>query len=332
MVDQLEQALNKIGEYLGRAVAAQPKLTPDDIDSKELCIQLAEQIRLQQYSWADSKYLPHVLAVHILEDKADRVESLEIIFCSPEFGRLLAEAAKAAGLEVLLPMRSEVELVKPDHPALIGDSRRCTVTLIWPKDDDSLAIADVVVDQAQYRIVSIKVRRSNMPVLARLTALNAEVYRNNYLLIREVTHIGRLRVVLDDNTGLFLRRNDFIFAQNDDPEAICNSVSRQQAKLLYHPDGYYVEDCGSANSTRIERIKGKEEKNFIESKPGVPLRLEHGDILHFGLAQVRFYIVEQIDPMLLAELSAEQERVSPRRHGERPQRATIKLPVSKRKE
>src|SRR5438552_12606861 len=119
MVEQLDQVLAKIGDYLERAIAAQPKLTSDDIDPKELCSQLAEQIRLQQYRWADNKYLPHVLAIHLLEEKADKVEPLEIIFCSSEMARLQIEAAKAAGLDVIIPMRAEVELVKRDHPALI---------------------------------------------------------------------------------------------------------------------------------------------------------------------------------------------------------------------
>jgi hypothetical protein len=330
IVEQLDQVLAKIGDYLERAIATQPKLTLDDIDPKELCSQLAEQIRLQHYRWADNKYLPHVLAVHVPEDKADKIEPIEIVFCSAEMARLLVGAAKAAHLDVILPMRAEAELVKRDHPALIPGSNRCALTLTWPKDDDSLALADVVVDQAQRRIVSIRVRRAKMPVLARLMALNAEVYRNNYLLLREVTHIGRLRVVLDDDTGRFLRRNDFIFAQNDDPEAICNSVSRQQARIVYKEDGrYYIEDNGSANSTRIERSKKDGTKEMIVVKPGQSMPLEHGDILHFGLAQVRFLIVEQIDPALLAEISSEQERVGVRRQGERPQRATMKLPINR---
>jgi pSer/pThr/pTyr-binding forkhead associated (FHA) protein len=329
MVDELSQKLAQMEDYLQRSIAAQIKLTADDIDAKEICAQLAEQIRLQQYRWADSKYLPHILTVHVLEEKPEKIESLELIFCSTEFGKLLLEAARAAGLESLMPMRAEVEQVKQNHPAIVTNSRRCSVTLTWPKVEDTMALADIVVDQEQRRIISIQVRRANMPVLARLTALNAEVYRNNYLLIRENTHIGRLRVVVDDKTGRFLRRNDYVFAQNDDPEAVCNSVSRQQAKISYGSDGgYYIEDSGSVNSTLIERALSDGGKETIDVKPNRPVRLQHGDLIFFGVAQVRFQLVEHIDPQSLAEIGSEQEKVIARR-GERRQNVTMRLPVQK---
>jgi hypothetical protein len=91
---------------------------------------------------------------------------------------------------------------------------------------------------------------------------------------------------------------------------------------------YYIDDSGSVNSTRVERTKDGERK-FLEVKPGSPVRLEHGDILHFGLAQVRFMIVEHIDPALLAEIGSEQERISVRRQGEKMQKATMRLPANR---
>lgn len=336
MVDALSQNLSSIEQYLQQSIA-QHKLTKDDIDARELCAQLVDQFRLQQYRWADSKYVPHVLTVHVIEDKADKIEPLEMIFCSAEFARLLLESAKAAGLEAMMPMHAEVELVKRNHAALVPDSGRCALTLTWPKSDDSFALADITVDQEHRRIISIQVRRAKMPILARLTSLNAEVYHNNYLLIREVTHVGRLRVVIDDKTGYFVRRNDFIFAQIDDEEAICNSVSRQHAKIFYQVDGaYYVEDNGSANATRVERIvggglvTGDRGKEFFELKPKTSFRLQHGDIIHFGLAQVRFQLVDHIDPTLLAEIGTEQERANTTtKRSERGQNVTMRLPVAK---
>lgn len=324
----LNECLGKIEQYLLRNITAQAKLTPEDIDAREIAAQLTEQIRLQQFRWADNKYLPHVLTVHVLEDKPDKIEPLEIIFSSPEFTKLLMDTAKAAGLECLMPIRAEVELVKQNHSALISGSKRCSVTLTWPKVEDTLSIADVIVDQDQRRIIAIHVRRSKMPVLARLTALNAEVYRNNYLMIRETTHIGRLRVVIDDKTGRFVRRNDFVFAQNDDSEAVCNSVSRQHAKITYKQDGsFYIEDSGSANSTKIERVEdGK--KIAIDVKTKSNVRLQHNDLVVLGLAQVRFQIVDHIDPNILAEISSEQERTVIS-HGtrEKVQNVTMRLPV-----
>lgn len=333
MSDSVNEHLAGLEKYLRQAIASQSRLTHDDIDAKEICAQLGEQLRLQQYRWADSKYLPHILTIHVPEDKAEKIEALEMIFCTPELARIVIDAANAMGIESLLPIRAEVELVKRDHPALIAGSNRCALSLTWPKVEDSLSLADITVDMASRRIVSIKVRRASMPVLARLTALNAEVYRNNYLLLREITHIGRLRVVLDDKTGRFVRRNDFVFAQNDDPEAICNSVSRQQAKIFYQADGsYYIEDDGSANTTRVERAVDTNKKEFVDVRKGTPVRLTNGDILHFGLAQVRFQLVDHIDPTVLAEIGTEQERASARRQGEKPQNVTMKLPTVNRKD
>ncbi|KAF0248915.1 MAG: hypothetical protein FD167_1686 [bacterium] len=325
--------LEKIEPYLQRAISAQPKLSVDDIDAKEITLQLSEQIRLQQFRWADSKYLPHILTVHVLEDKPDKIEPLEIIFCAPEFTKIIMQMAKDADLECLMPIRAEVELVKRNHSAIITGSNRCAVTLTWPKVEDTLALADVIVDQDQRRIIAIHVRRAKMPILARLTALNSEVYRNNYLMIREITHIGRLRVVIDDKTGRFLRRNDFVFAQNDDPEAVCNSVSRQHARISYQADGsFYIEDTGGVNLTRIERLEDGNKK-FIDVKPEATIRLQHRDIVHLGLAQVRFQIVDHIDPTMLAELSSEQERTTINHSGnERSPNVTMRLPVFKRDE
>jgi len=329
----LNDSIKKIEQYLENSIASQPKLSVDDIDAKEVTLQLAEQIRLQQFRWADSKYLPHILTIHVLEDKPEKIEPLEIIFCAPEFTRLLMETAKEANLECLMPIRSEVELVKRNHSAIISGSNRCAVTLTWPKVEDTLALADVIVDQDQRRIIAIHVRRAKMPILARLTSLNAEVYRNNYLMIREVTNVGRLRVVIDDKTGRFLRRNDFVFAQNDDPEAICNSVSRQQAQISYQADGcFYITDTGSANLTRIERLEDGVKK-FVDVKPHSTTRLQHRDILHLGLAHVRFQIVDHIDPMMLAEISSEQERTTINHSGnERMPNVTMRLPLIKRDE
>jgi hypothetical protein len=327
-MQSFDENLKKLEEYLQMAVAVQSKLTIDDIDTKEVTTQLAEQLRLQQFRWADNKYLPHILMVHVLEDKPEKIEPMEVVFCSPDFIKLLMDTAKAAGLDCLMPIRSEVELVKRNHPALISGSNRCAITLTWPKVEDTLALADVVVDQEQRRIIAIHIRRAKMPVLARLTALNAEVYRNNYLMIREITHIGRLRVVIDDKTGRFIRRNDFVFAQNDDPEAICNSVSRQHAKITYHSDGsFYIEDSGSSNLTRVERLEdGKKVPTDVKS--GILVRLQHNDLISLGLAQVRFQIVDQIDPNALAEISSEQERSSVTRSNEK-QNVTMRLPIAK---
>ena len=59
--------LSKIEQYLNHALASQKTLNANDIDPKEIVTQLAENLRLQQYRWADSQYLPNIVNVLVLE-------------------------------------------------------------------------------------------------------------------------------------------------------------------------------------------------------------------------------------------------------------------------
>lgn len=299
-MDNTEKLISTIEEQLSKNIAAHSKLLSAGIDAGDILCQIQDQIRKQQYTWIDNKFLPNTLTILVSEEFAKLTDDLEAIFSSHELLEQITELARLNNLDLLLPLRSEVLEAKTALP-------RITITFTWPRSDDPISEAEIVVDHKQHRITSIRVKQSELPIPARLTSLNAEVYRNNYLLMRMVTHIGRLKNVVDTETGRFKRCNDFIFAQNDDPEAVCNSVSRTHARIVFREGSYLLEDEGSANQTSVERrVEG--EVRFIHVAPGATVELQSGDILHFGLAQVRFQLLKDIDAGRLAELKVEQEQ------------------------
>lgn len=309
-----------IKEQLSKNIASHPKLLSANLEVDDIMRQLQDQMRKQEYSWVDNKFLPNTLSVFVSEDYTSLTDDLEAIFSSHELLEQIAELARLHSLDLLLPLRSEV---------LEAKTKSITIAFTWPRSDDPISEADIVVNHEQRRIISIRVKKSELPVPARLTALNAEVYRNNYLLMRMVTHIGRLKNVVDPETGRFKRCNDFVFAQNDDPKAICNSVSRTHARIVFKDGKYLLEDEGSVNQTDVER-RVDEKKVFLHVEPGSTIELQSGDILHFGLAQVRFQLLNDIDVNRLAKLSSEQEQASLETVPELHQQNTMRIVNPKR--
>lgn len=321
-MDNKSKLAASIEEYLSKNIAAHPKLLSAEIDAGDIMHQIQDQMRKQQYSWVDSKFLPNTLTVFVSEDCASLTDDLETIFSAHELLEQIVQLAKLNSLDLILPLRSEVLQAKTKLP-------RIAITFTWPRSDDPISEAEIVVDDEQHRIISIRVKQTELPVPARLTSLNAEVYRNNYLLMRKVTHIGRLKNVVDPETGRFKRCNDFVFAQNDDPQAVCNSVSRTHARIVFRDGRYLLEDEGSANQTNVERkIDG--ESRFLHLEPGAAVELQNGDIIHFGLAQVRFQLLKDIDASRLAELSSEQEHADRMTMQELNQQNTMRILNPKR--
>ncbi len=156
----------------------------------------------------------------------------------------------------------------------------------WPSEEEAVEDITVKLDESQGRILEVYNLKPEIPRLARLSLISGEVYSDNYLITKQVTNIGRLRNLVDRDTGKLIRRNDFVFARNITDDAPNNSVSRQQATIKFHDGKFYLHDNGSANGTEIERA-GLEP---IEVLPGNPLgvQLEHYDIVRFGTALVRF--------------------------------------------
>lgn len=295
MIDFSNPHLAKIEALINRTIEHSSTLHPEDLDAKEIIFQLGEELRTKKVHWQESMVcVPNVLRILMHEDKADREEDVEMLFNSPDLLNPLTLYLAEQGLHILMPLRTEVELLSRGSSRLMYTTGRIALTMDWPLAEEA-EMLDIMIDDIKKQILTIQERKPSIPQVARLTALNADVYRNNYLITKEITHIGRLRMVRDE-AGKFIRSNDFVFAQLEDPQAVGNSVSRSHARIEYRDGGFWLSDQGSANQTWIERDR---QQILVEK----PLQLEDADILIFGSARVRFNILEKID---LHELAMQQ--------------------------
>jgi hypothetical protein len=232
MVDFSNKNLIAIEEFIMDSVKNNPSLSPDDLDPKEVIFQIAEEVRTKQFHWTDNLIcIPNVVRIFLLEEKSDKIEELEILFSSPKFVAPLSKYMEENGCHLLMPARIEVEILSKGSSRMMYSAGRIVLTLDWPLPEEAETI-DVVIDDVKKQILQVQERVPQIPLIGRLTALNADVYRNNFFITTEVTYLGRLRTVRDDS-GRFLRRNDFVFAQLEDEKAVSNSVSRRHAKIEF---------------------------------------------------------------------------------------------------
>src|SRR5262249_50694388 len=249
MVDFSNKHLIAIEKFLNDSIGNNPILTVADLDPKEAVFQLAEEVRKKQFKWNDNMIcVPNVVRILLLEEKVDKTEEIEMLFSAPTFVGSLNEFLEDNRLHLLMPLRVEVELMSKGNSSMMYCAGRCVVTFDWPLAEEAEVI-DVVIDDVKKRVLEVQERKPRIPIIARLNALNADVYRNNFFITKEVSYIGRLRVVRDADTGRFLHRNDFVFAQLEDLKAVGNSVSRRHAKVEFRNDRFFLIDHGSANST-----------------------------------------------------------------------------------
>src|SRR5262249_25421420 len=153
---------------------------------------------------------------------SDRMEELEVLFNSLHFKKLLSRYIIHRGFKMFNPLAieiksGEVEGLKLDH---------FRVEFRWPTSDESAEDVTVKIDEHQGRIVEVYNLKPEIPRLARLTVLSGEVYRDNYLITKRLTHVGRLRNVIDKDRNQMIRRNDFIFSRIRDESSPNSSVSR----------------------------------------------------------------------------------------------------------
>jgi len=299
MVDFTNKHLAVIEDFLAESIKHSSLLSEEDIDAKEIVFQISEEVRLKQFRWADNIVcVPNVVRVVLLETKANKVEELEMLFAAPAFTKTLTDYLESNSFHLVLPIRTEVELVSKGSSRLMYSAGRCVLTLDWPLPEEAENF-NVVIDDVKKKVLEVQERKPQIPLIGRLTSLNADVYQNNYFITKEITYIGRLRVVRDNETGKFLRRNDFVFAQLEDAEAIGNSVSRQQAKIEFRDNCFVLVDQGSANATIIERrLPGAPVTAIVTGVLGA--KLEDGDIIILGSARLRFNIVDSIDKNVFA--------------------------------
>lgn len=299
MIDFSNPHLAQIEALINRTIERSNTLLPEDMDAKEIIFQLGEELRTKQVHWQDNTIcVPNVLRILMHEDKADREEDVEMLFNSPDLLNLLTLYLAEQKLHILMPLRTEIELLSRGSSRLMYTTGRIALTLDWPLAEEA-EVLDILIDDIKKQILAIQERKPSIQHVARLTALNADVYRNNYLITKELTHIGRLRMARDSETGRFIRSNDFVFAQLEDPQAIGNSVSRRHARIEYRDGKFWLSDQGSANQTWIER--GGERMLVEKAEP-----LEDADILVFGSARVRFNILDKVDLYELAMQQAQQ--------------------------
>lgn len=277
-------------KFLRETVKANYYLTLEDLDPEALVNQLVDQLDKKQFVWLDNTiYVPNLLMVYAPKSP-DKMEEIEVLFNSVVFMKHLYEYMTENGFKLLDFVRVEVE------PSNV---RRVAVEFHWQTVDEMQEGFTVRFDHnsSQPEIVA---PRAEIPQLARLSILNdAECYRNNYVIIKRTTYLGRLRNIVDKETGQMLRRNDFVFARHHDPSSINNSVSRLHAKIVYSGSNFTLYDTGSANGTAVIRNGERRELMRAEMEG---ISLENGDIIQLGSAQLSFNLISEDEGSRLASL------------------------------
>ncbi|MCS6885340.1 MAG: FHA domain-containing protein [Acidobacteriota bacterium] len=273
--------LKEIERYLSEAVDKNQFLSSKDLDSNAFVEKIREELSKKRFIWLGNKvYVPNKVVCHLHSPDPDKLEELEVILNSPMLVRLLSQYISSEGYYTFGELKLEIKGGIPDDSGT-------EVEFCWPSEDEKAEDITVRLDDAGERILEVNELTPEIPRLARLSVINGEVYRENYLITKKVTNIGRLRNVIDKASSKVVRRNDFIFARNPDPKSPNSTVSRQHAKIVFRNGDFYLYDEGSANGTSIERIGLDRPIDVLpENLQGV--KLENFDILRFGTAVVRF--------------------------------------------
>ncbi|MBI4854605.1 MAG: FHA domain-containing protein [Acidobacteria bacterium] len=289
MLDFNDKYLAEIEKYLLQSRENSWTVTEEDLDPKEIVYQIIDQVKQNRYDYNGVACTPNIITISIPETKAEKVEDLEMIFNGEDFLRNFEAFLANQGLSLFNPIRVEVQTVSKGNSRVMY--RRAAFALDWPGQEMASEDVLVVVNMVQKKITSVSSPAPQIPQLARLTAHNAVVYQNQYLITKPIIYIGRMRSVVNEQTGKLIRRNDFVFAHLESPEALSNSVSRQHATIFYRNNAFYVLDHGSANGTAIQRGGFNAEEFLVTSNYTQGVKLEHRDILRFGSAWVSFELV-----------------------------------------
>jgi len=228
--------------------------------------------------------VPNLLSVMMPGSSPDKIEELEVLFNSVVFMKYLYEYMTDLGYKLFDFVKVDVERCETT------ESRRVALRFYWPTPEEVREDFTVVLDEPTGKIVEVYTPTAEIPLLARLNALNATTYRMNYVITKKISYIGRLKNIIDKETGHMLRRNDFVFARDPDPDSVSSSVSRLHAKIVFDDGKFFLFDTGSANGTSITRSGKTIELPRAESW-GEPL--EDGDVINFGSAQVGFQFISE---------------------------------------
>ncbi|MGQ9897664.1 MAG: FHA domain-containing protein [Acidobacteriota bacterium] len=301
MNSDTRQSLLDLERFLTEAIRANPILTPEDVKPNLLVRQILDEISLKRFIWVGNQtFVPNRMVFTAPNLHPAKLEELEVLFNSFVFTKMVYDYVTSSGFRLLEPLVIEI------RPTIVaaGGPTHCSVSFEWTSPAEPAEGLAVTVDEQSRRIVEVKGSKPQIPRLARLTALNGEVYRSPFIITKRTTFLGRLRTVLDLKSGEVLRRNDFVYARHDQSGSSNKSVSRQHASIVFDNGDFYLFDTGSANGTAVERAG-----QSIETPAGdaVGIKLEDGDILRLGTALIRF----ELDPPVaeLPDLSNEGESI-----------------------
>ncbi len=301
MNSDTRRSLLELERFLTEAIRVNPVLTPEDVKPHLLVRQILDELSLKRFIWVGNQtFVPNRMVFTVPNLRPAKLEELEVLFNSIVFTKMVYDYIAGSGFRLLEPLVVEIR----PTVAAAGAPTHCSVSFEWASPAEPAEGFAVTVDEQAGRILEVKGVKPQIPRLARLTALNGEVYRSPFIITKRTTFLGRLRTVLDLKSGEVLRRNDFVYARHDQSGSPNKSVSRQHASIVFDNGDFYLFDTGSANGTAVERAG-----QSIETPPGdaTGIRLEDGDILRLGTALIRF----ELDPPVteLPDVATEGETV-----------------------
>lgn len=291
--------LQQIEKYLIAAAERSWTVTEEDLDAREIVYQIIDQVKQNSYNYGSIACTPNIITISIPETKAEKVEDLEMIFNGEEFLRSYEAFLASQNLSLFNAVRVEVQTVSKGNSRVMY--RRAGFALDWPGPEMSAEDVLVTLDMTKRTVTSVQAPSPQIPQIGRLTAHNAVVYQNQYLITKPIVYIGRMRSVINEQTGKLIRRNDFVFAHLESADALSNSVSRQHATIFFRNGAFFLLDHGSSNGTAIQRGGTHTEEFVVTSNYTQGVKLEHRDLLRFGSAWVSFELVS------VAELNNSQQ-------------------------
>lgn len=289
--------LKALEEFLSETIKANYYLSFDDLNPEQVIKQIAQQLEENRFEWMENTiYVPNLLRVTAPGSSPDKIEELEVIFNSVVFMKYLYEYMTESNYKLFDFVKIEVEPVASPH-------QHINLKFFWPSPEEVREDFTVLINKQEGKILQVFAPKSEIPTLARLTALNGEPYRLDYVITKQVTYLGRLRNVTDRETSHMIRRNDFIFARHLDPLSINSSVSRLHAKIVYENATFSLYDTGSANGTSV--LRGEESIDLPRAEI-LGQNLEDNDVIVLGSAQIRFNLISSEQAASLVSMPPEK--------------------------
>lgn len=285
-------------EFLQETIKANYYLSFDDLIPEKIVDQIATQLAENRFEWIDNTvYVPNLLTILVPNPTPDKVEELEVIFNSVVFMKYLYEYMTESGYKLFDFVKVEIESTS------LNQDKSVSLKFYWPSPDEVREDFTVLLNKQEGKILQVFAPKSEIPVLARLTALNGEPYRVDYVITKKTTYLGRLRNITDKETNYMIRRNDFIFARHPDPLSVNSSVSRLHAKIVYENGNFVLYDTGSANGTSI--ISNEDTFDLPRAEISGH-QLKDNDILVLGSAQIGFNLISPEEANTLVSLPEEK--------------------------